>query len=372
MEEPYYRAALDDPRPLEERPDFSFFEVVAGAAPVQWKKKKAPTGSKLNMDLGTKTWRRFPEQFQKYTSSCVAQTLRKLGGISSYLDGKGYIDYSANSTYRRRANKPGEGMGGDDVWRIARTFGLNLEAHCESDGFTSDAEMEKAPEVIKEPLTKVAGSVVMPIGDIELIASTIQATEKGVMFWMFGNRPEWEYRLRVLGPADRWNCYFRHSVAVVDYTLDADGNKALVIEDSAFNQTAKRGQRLADTQFVKERNYYCAYPLNLVYAMTQEQPSVSKKFTKPLEFIPLDARGYISDLPKNEAQKADVIALQDMLKKTGDFPISIPSTGYYGGITAKAVYTWQVRNKIAPLSELDAITPRGGRFGPKSIAFANR
>jgi len=63
------------------------------------------------------------------------------------------------------------------------------------------------------------------------------------------------------------------------------------------------------------------------------------------------------------------LALQNILKYEGRFPSNVASTGYYGSITAKAVYAFQVAHKVAPLSELDSL--RGRRVGDKTIKALN-
>jgi murein DD-endopeptidase MepM/ murein hydrolase activator NlpD len=44
----------------------------------------------------------------------------------------------------------------------------------------------------------------------------------------------------------------------------------------------------------------------------------------------------------------DVVILQDFLKEKGFFPLSVPSTGYFGNITKTALIGFQKANKIEP------------------------
>ena len=85
----------------------------------------------------------------------------------------------------------------------------------------------------------------------------------------------------------------------------------------------------------------------------------------------------VSDTPKLEEFKIvlklgdkfdEVKRLQDFLKTQGVFP-NIESTGYYGNITAKAVYLFQVKNNVAPISELDQL--KGKRVGQKTLNKIN-
>jgi peptidoglycan hydrolase-like protein with peptidoglycan-binding domain len=68
-------------------------------------------------------------------------------------------------------------------------------------------------------------------------------------------------------------------------------------------------------------------------------------------------------------QDDDVIALQDILKFEGYFPFNIDSTGYFGAITADALYKWQKKHSVAELSELDGL--KGRRVGDKTIQSLN-
>jgi len=93
-------------------------------------------------------------------------------------------------------------------------------------------------------------------------------------------------------------------------------------------------------------------------------------FTKPLAFITWDTiKNQPVDPALNENQKADVVALQNILKYEGLFPSNVASAGYYGAITAKAVYAFQVAHNVAPLSELNALG--GRRVGDKTIKALN-
>ena len=64
----------------------------------------------------------------------------------------------------------------------------------------------------------------------------------------------------------------------------------------------------------------------------------------------------------------EVVYLQRYLKALGLF--NQEPTAYYGDITAKAVYDFQIGNKVAPLDELDAL--KGKRVGLKTIARLNQ
>ena len=62
-------------------------------------------------------------------------------------------------------------------------------------------------------------------------------------------------------------------------------------------------------------------------------------------------------------ENEEVRALQNALQITGDFPANVKPTGYYGTITANAVYKFQLRNVIS--------IPDRNNAGPKTRGALN-
>jgi len=357
--------ALLDNRPLEAKiKDINITELVSSAAPVSWKEKKESD------------FRKFPEQNQDGSFSCVAQTIKKLGGINLFLKEGKYVEFSATPIYQARSNKPGGGMIGVEAFDIWKRDGLTLEALVPSYKM-NDSQMDAAAvEQYEKDIAKIfsiGGHVGIGNGDFETVASTIQQTGKGVMVWFYFTEAEWRTKYPKI--IDKTlNLYLestlKHSVTAVDFGL-INGKKYIKIEDSA--QFGGISERWVDEEFFLARNFFTRYPMNFKFqdgnTPTPNKPKYT--FTKPLEFIALADNGNILDLGKHEAQKKDVIALQDILKYEGLFPSNVSSTGYYGATTAKAVYAFQVKHQVAPLNELDVIVPKGGRVGTKTITVLN-
>jgi hypothetical protein len=65
----------------------------------------------------------------------------------------------------------------------------------------------------------------------------------------------------------------------------------------------------------------------------------------------------------------EVVALQDALKASGDFPLTVASTGYYGSITQKAVLAFQRKYQVDTPAVLTQLN--GTRVGLKTIAQLN-
>ncbi len=364
-------AIIDTRSDEEKQKDYYFGETVAAANPVNWVEKTQDA------------WRHFPIFNQDGSGSCVAQTLAKLLGILYWLKNQLYVHFSATHIYQRRANKSAGGMAGVDAFNIAKQ-GVTLEELTPSQNM-NDAQMDGTviPQYKQDvgAVFKIGNYVSLPIKDIDTIASVIQTTGKGVMVWFYFKIDEWTNTPTVKYPNLDLNAgdTARHSVTAIDFTL-YQGKKALIIEDSWGLLFGINGERIITEDFFAARNWFAAYPISFAFdnqAQPQPQPQpapVNPKpkytFTKPLVFIAWDAiKNQPVDPALSESQKADVIALQNILKYEGFFPANIASTGYYGAITAKAVYAFQVAHNVAPLPELNAL--QGRRVGDKTIQALN-
>lgn len=334
-----------DTRPKELKiKDFEFKETVASTSPVIWIEKLQSN------------WRKFPIFNQDGSGSCVAQTRAKELGVLRWLKDDVYIHFSATHIYQRRANKTEAGMGGVDSGEIIKN-GVTLEILVPSQNM-SDAQMDGVKiEAYKTEVGKVfavSNYLEDPVKDIETIASIIQTTGKAVMIWFFFETPEWTERPKVINPNLTVEQGNRHSVTAVDFTL-INGKKCLIIEDSWGSSYGLAGQRVIDEDFFKARNWYASHLISFKFD-EQTLPKPKYIFSKTLEF------GQTTN---------DIKVLQDILKYEGLFPTNIESSGYYGAITAKGVFSWQIKHNVAPKSELEAITPNGGRVGNKTITKLN-
>lgn len=344
---------IDERTPEQKSKDYTFEELVASASLVDWKKKTPAE------------WRRFPKFNQDGSGSCVANTGRKMLGVYTFLKTGVFVELSAAHIYQRRTNKPAGGMGGNDVFEIMRQ-GTTLESMAKSEDL-SDSQMDAVSvnDFMKEigKAFKIGNYLtITSIGDIETIASIIQTTGKAVMVWFYFTGKEWGISNGAYGDYNRPQVMdvlnghldpkaLRHSVAAVDYFLDENGKRCLVIEDTAhFGGCARR---IIDEDFFTARNWYAAHFMNFAF----EEKTVAIKnyvFTKTLMF---------------GDNSPEVAELQKALQGLGTFPTNAQASGYYGAITAKAVLEWQKKYQVATPAELDAL---GGRtFGPKSIARMN-
>lgn len=364
-------ANLDTRSDEEKSKDYHFAEIVASAAPVNWVAK--PQSS----------WRKFPIYNQNGSGSCVAQTMAKLLGILYFLKNGVYVHFSATHIYQRRVNKTSAGMGGVDVFKIAQQ-GVTLEELAPSQNMTDDQMTNMKIDDYKVKvgeIFKIGNYIILPIRDIDTVASVIETTGKGVMIWTYWKNDEWTEVpvIKYPGLSADEPSIGRHSTAAIDTTL-YEGEKALIIDDSWGSSYGKAGQRVIKESFFKERNFFAAYPMNFAFDdQTQPNPQPTPvptpgkpkyTFTQQLTFIPWDsAKNQPVDTILHENQKSDVKALQDILKYEGCFPSNIDSTGLYGNVTASAVLKWQLKYSVDDAVTLNNL--RGRNFGPKSMAKMN-
>jgi len=358
-EEPQFQSgALLDTRTEEAKlSDYKFEELVVSINPVNWIEKVQGA------------WRRFPIFNQDGSSSCVAQTLAKLLGILYYLKNQLYVHFSATHIYQRRANKPSSGMMGVDALSIGKQ-GVTLEELVPSQNM-NDSQMDNTqiPQYKKDvgSVFKIGNYVILPVKDIDTIASVIQTTEKGVMVWFYFQGNEWTDVPEIKNP--NLNLYAastgRHSVTAVDFTMYA-GEKALIIEDSWGKFAGLQGQRVIRESFFKARNFFAAYPITFKFEDQTVPPPVPPQPVPPVN--PKPKYNFTKVLTFGMSDP-DVKVLQDILKYEGTFPKNVNSTGYYGSITAKGVFNFQIKHKVASLSELQSL--KGRRVGDKTKAKLN-
>ena len=305
---------LDERSEAEKAKDFHFEEIVTSADPVNWIEKPQ------------NEWRKFPTFDQDGSGSCVAQTLKKLQGIHTWLQTGSFVHLSASHIYQRRQNRPKGGMSGVDAFKIAQK-GVTLEQFAPSEKL-NDVEMDavKVTPFMEDvgQIFKLGNYVQLPTQDIDTVASVIQRTGKGVMVWFYFTRSEWSNVPQVKNTSLPLSgtSTLRHSVAAVDFTL-YKGKKALIIDESWGIGTALDGQRVITEDFFKARNWFACYFTNFAF---EEAPIVAPK-------------------PRYDRS---IKSLQDCLKFEGFFPTNIESTGYFGSITKNAVIAFQKKYGINP------------------------
>lgn len=330
----YNGAQIDIRSPQEKEKDFKLEELVASTLQPVWQTK------------AEKDWRTFPIFDQNQTDQCVAFSITKLMGIDLYKKEGEFVNFSKSYLYEQRANKPAGGMGAVDAFDLARK-GVTLEYLYPSATLNNNTSNLSAKPHEKKvaDLFKVDAYVSLPLS-IDTIASTLQATGKGVMVWFWGTFQEWNREVPTILDTSitLYSAPVRHAVTAVDHFL-YQGKKAILIEDSWGISTGNKGRRIITEDFFS-RCYYAGYITSLKYETSIPTPI---KITKNLEFGMRDS---------------EVALLQQYLKDRGYFPVNHSVTTYYGIITSKAVLKWQLDNRIDSAQTLNQL--QGRYFGNKS------
>lgn len=328
---------LPDPRTDEQKARDWKNDELAGAVVIEWKKKPKSD------------WKEYTKRDQSSSSSCVAQsTAKAMEIIDQYINSDNLI-YSAHPIYRSRVNFPEGGMYMPNAGEIAKKQGTALESVSQSQKLGETA-MNRAIDV--ETPYKIFGYIpTVNHKSIDAIAEVIETHGHCILIFhsdrdeYLRNKPKYDPN----GVVD-----IGHAICAVDYFIDDEGDKVILIEDSAgLSSTIDRsGRRLISEDFLKRRFSGAMY---LIPKTPGSENKPTHTFTKPLKY------GMKND--------ADVVALQNILKYEGIFPTTIPSTGNYLDVTAKAVLQFQ--RKYAVDSEQELARLGGRTVGPKTRAKLN-
>lgn len=341
MTQDNYSGVLPDPRSeAEQARDYQATELASAEIMVP-----------KFMTVKEGKWNKYTVRDQDGSGSCVAQTVAKMFEVLRKKNKGDTIVFSATPIFTRRANKPSSGMYGPDALNIAVKYGTCSEEHCKSQ-LMDDPAMDAIAlpdnfEALNNDVDAVA-SLVCPI-DFDYIAAAIEKWGV-VMIHIAADRVSWSVDYPQLGSKNRG---IRHSIAGVDaFTLDKV--QYILIEDSWGKFGKFKGQRLLSREVF---NDMCNFAGAIVSFEFDVKDALKKypKFETVLEY------GQTS---------SEVKRLQEALKDKGFFPANQEATGYYGNVTAKSIYNFQVKHDVAPLVELNKL--KGRRVGAKTLAKLNQ
>lgn len=312
-----YQGCHDNQTVEQKAKNFKLEEVAGDIQVVDWKEKSS--------------WVEYPVRDQNGSLTCVAQTLATEMGIIFKQKYGEFLDFSASFTYQQRGGTYG-GCSSSDIYSRFPKLGNIFESLMPSQKM-HEVEVLAVPRKnwysdIAKPFT--VKRIELPV-DFETVASTIQATGKGVMVWFHIGANEWTSQPVRLTDVLSSN----HSVTAVDFGL-VNGKKFIRIKDSVLGNSFPGGYRLISEEYFKSNCYLASYlktfqTLNVVDDITVVKP----KFD------------------------GSIISLQKCLKWEGLFPANIAEVESYGNITRTAVIAFQKRY---------GITPATGVFGPITSA----
>lgn len=323
--EPKYVGILEDNRPEYERAKDFKHEELFGTPVVQWLTNKEASKS---IDL-------FPVRDQKSTFACVCYS-----AVTALYNSEDEI-LSPAFLYTQRFNKPGEGCYYFDIGDIVVKQGVAKESLLKSPLTEKEINAVKITDSLKKDAQSFRQKSYVFIDDpsIDQIAELLN---KGiaVMISVFGTSKEWssEYPTMIDSNLDPLNATINHAITALPRSAYKQGGiKYFKIQDSAhFGNIVFRD---LSESWVKKRVKHAMYFVDLDKA--------------PIDF-PQELRSYTwnNDLTVGSRGEA-VIALQKFLRYKGFFPTILDGelldfTGYFGGVTKKAVSDYQKSKGIKP------------------------
>lgn len=334
----------DVPQEVDER-DYKLEEVFRGEVSVKWENKPV------------KAWKRLPIMDQGTTSMCGGFTIAKVLGNENLLETGRYTELSPRDIYSR-AYLPDGGvyartameMGkkyGATVHQLMPTYDKDFNIISEEEGRKRDDETSFTNDIAQ--LTRGGAYAQIPV-DIDEIAKVIARGKAVAISTRFNNggfTPE--VHLTAGG-------IHGHLIAGLDFTI-WNGKKAIIFDNSwGYDWGVELDGQFTGQGILTEDELH-----GVPYVWYYED--------RPNQIDALPYHHFTRDLEYGE-QSDEVSALQDILKYEGKFPESVPSTGYYGDITAQGVYSYQVQHGVAPMDEIDALG--GKRVGPSTRASLNQ
>lgn len=320
-----------------------------------------PTRGEINVNSLPTEPRTFKIRNQASSGSCVAQSMAKALEI---LDSKSEEAWSATPIYQKRSNRPQGGMIGWEALSIVTKSGSGYEKDIPSQ-LLSDSQMDSIPwsvEQIQRDRPTNYYIISNPQTGKVNFADLVNAVQTfGVaVIYVNASVSEWNFKPRVHNS----NGTLRHAVAVHS-VIQYKGEPYVVVDDSWGKfwypgdevLPIKDGQRMLSKDFVEKHCYFAGGFVDFKYEST---PAPKYVFNNIMVLGQRDNKA---------AGEKDITMLQDKLKSMGLMPANIPSTGYYGPLTAKAVYAFQVKYNVDNLAVLDFL--KGKRVGAKTLATLN-
>lgn len=301
-----YHGAVDTQTIDQKVLNFKFAEVVLAPQPVIWVEKPR------------ETWRSFPGRNQNGSGECVVMTNATEDGILFEQKYGSWMDFSSSFPYQQRKYPTQSGCTSEDVYTIFPKIGNVFESLMPSQNMTDEQAMAvPRPAYLKDlALVYQSKRIELPL-DFETVASTVQATKKGVMVWFRYSLAEWTNIPMVLNKPTTSG----HSVTVVDFTL-VGGKKYLIIQDSWGLQFADKGLRLISEEYFKARCFLASYKLSFKYE--------------------------VSATPVRPVFNNTIISAQQCFKYEGLFPTNVAEVENWGNITRTACIAFQKRYGIEP------------------------
>lgn len=316
METEIYNGAIDSQTEEQKAKNYKFSEVCTTSFPATWIEKPQ------------EAWNSYKIRDQNGSGECVCMTYSTEMSIIFKQKYGVWMDFSSSYPYQARKMPTISGCTSEDVYSVFPKIGNVYESFMPSQEMTDAQAMAVKKEPYFDDLAKIykIPRIQLPI-DFETVASTVQATGKGVMIWVRFSIPEWTDIPQLMDLPITSG----HSITVVDFILKG-GKKYLVIQDSWGLKYAMKGLRLISEEYFNARCFLASYLMNFTL---QNNDTV---FEKPVF-------------------DGSIISFQKCMKWLGFFPGNIPEIESYGNISRSACIKYQLARGITPaLGNLGPIT----------------
>lgn len=346
---PQFTGALLDMRSeAEKMKDYKHDEISdVGVSNVIWKKRDP---------LNPRDCKFFSTRNQAQSSSCMAQSGAKTLGVENMNEVGDYFEPSAMQPYRVRTNFPSGGMGQNDCLNIFSKPNACSEKSLPSQGmseeemntkkFTFTDAMKKEAEIFRangyvtfDIKLSAQGKVTKSV-DIDEVAKILNGGKAVQLMLYFLSGEYWKTNPEIidneLGAFEERTS--RHGVSAVDFFVDDQGKKYLLIEDSAGNSSSlhRKGQRVLSEQFLRTRCFGAGY---FIEKSNDEDATPAKPhhiFVKTLRYGMVDEE--VQDLQK-------VLVYEGFMPSEVNGQPFVPTKNFLG-MTHSAVLKWQTKHNL--------------------------
>ena len=363
----YISGVLPDSRSAEERQkDYKTEEVLAMATPLVWPTweewKEKPAIKKMLNDLEVHS--------QKNVGSCAAESLALLLAIKNYQEDGVFNKVSSKPIYGNRINKPSVGMYASDVGKIGVELGSVFESLYPSPNDT-DANMSDLSDYITayKSMAKVLRMDkyfwLYQTTNIDTFAQILALGEPINMTVVFGDG-EWTSVPEVKNVVPK---YGHMITALPNSYFTYQGKKAIYAQDSHGKDYYLNGRHILKEEWFTKGRVIVGIWFSDIHNLEIFNQQVISELKPKYQFN--------KDLYLG-MNNSDVAMLQVCLATIQDsdgflFPLwqGQSPTGYFGGLTLKAVKRFQEKYKDEILTPL-GLTSATGYVGSSTRAVLNR
>lgn len=357
-----YIGALDHRTEEEKTKDFRHEEIFGMAAPLEWIEKDFVP--------------HLPIRNQDGSGSCGGVAGAIMLGRNNLYDKGTFVPLNFSYIYNQRKNKnyagnASLGMEVVDLMEILKKKGSFPDPQLTSDniGETEINNQTFNNDQIKEALEYRGEAYFFSNKNINTLADIINRGLTPV-FLLRCMSDEYTEDPKVLHPnkilGQFWDWDINHYIAGIDYGM-RKYNKVIACQEGWGVGALPKALRYFTQDFINARVQLVGYIIDLKFNGTLKPQYDWKTVLEKKQYIKFGHGSWDPNEkdPKKKAEQTRVKALQEVLKHEKFFPSSQECTGYFGGITARALIKWQVAHGMFDFqNEKDM---RNVQAGPSSL-----